>query len=56
MSHEDEHAWVTANESHSMPRARRHIQELLDEHEMQVDRVAELERLIQEVCLVYYLY
>lgn len=36
--------------SHPMPRARKHIRELLDEHEMQVDRVADLERLIQEVC------
>lgn len=32
-----------------MPRAKKHIRELLDEHQTQVDRVAELERLIQEV-------
>jgi hypothetical protein len=35
-----------------MPRARAHIAELLQAHERQFERIAELERLISEVSLI----
>ncbi len=36
-----------------MPRARAHITGLLDAHQRQVDRIAELERLIAEVGIAH---